>query len=98
MEPFDPERYRAQLEESRKRVEKVLDFEEPDRVPVSINLQGPYYAWLFGVPLSEYYTDLKVMLYVQVKGLKWKLEWLRDDVTGVGVNLDLGAVAESYLA
>lgn len=97
MESFDPERYRAQLEESRKRVEKVLDFEEPDRVPVSINLQGPYYAWLFGVPLSEYYTDLKVMLYVQVKGLKWKLEWLRDDVTGVGVNLDLGAVAEGLI-
>jgi hypothetical protein len=79
VEPFDPERYRAQLEESRKRVEKVLDFEEPDRVPVSINLQGPYYAWLFGVPLSEYYTDLKVMLMFS-EGVKVKLEWLRDDV------------------
>ena len=97
MEPFRPERYSAQLEESRKRVEKALDFEEPDRVPVSINLQGPYYAWLFGVPLSLYYTDLKAMLHVQVKGLKWRLEWLRDDITGIGVNLDLGAIAESLV-
>lgn len=97
MEPFHPERYSAQLEESRERVEKALDFEEPDRVPVSINLQGPYYAWLFGVPLSEYYTNLKAMLYVQVKGLKWRLEWLRDDVTGVGVSLDLGAIAEGLV-
>jgi len=97
VEPFRPERYSAQLEESRKRVEKALDFEEPDRVPVSINLQGPYYAWLFGVPLSLYYTDLKAMLHVQVKGLKWRLEWLRDDITGIGVNLDLGAIAESLV-
>jgi len=97
VEPFHPERYSAQLEESRERVEKALDFEEPDRVPVSINLQGPYYAWLFGVPLSEYYTNLKAMLYVQVKGLKWRLEWLRDDVTGVGVSLDLGAIAEGLV-
>jgi uroporphyrinogen-III decarboxylase len=97
VEPFSPERYRAQLEESRKRVEKALDFEEPDRVPVSINVQGPYYAWLFGVPLSEYYTNLEAMLYVQIKGLKWRLEWLRDDVTSIGVHLDPGAVAEGLL-
>lgn len=97
MEPFDPERYRPLIEESRRRVERALDFEEPDRVPVAINVQGPYYAWLFGIPLSQYYTDLKAMLYVQIKGLKWRLEWLRDDVTGIGVGLDLGVIAEGLV-
>lgn len=91
------EKYERVLEENRRRVEAALSFEEPDRVPVQINVQGAYYAWLFGVPLRDYYTDLKLMAEVQLKGLEWRLSWLRDDVTSVAITLDLGAVAEGIV-
>lgn len=82
------------MEENRRRLETVRCFEEPDRVPVIINIQGPYYARLFDIPLSLYYRDLKVMLDVQVKGLEWKLNWLKDDLVYMGVSLDWGPIAE----
>ncbi|MEM2185832.1 MAG: uroporphyrinogen decarboxylase family protein [Thermofilaceae archaeon] len=94
---FKLEKYERVLEENRRRVEAALSFEEPDRVPVQINVQGAYYAWLFGVPLRDYYTDLKLMAEVQLKGLEWRLSWLRDDVTSVAITLDLGAVAEGIV-
>ncbi|MEM3137598.1 MAG: uroporphyrinogen decarboxylase family protein [Thermofilaceae archaeon] len=87
-------RYEKVLEENRRRLETVRGFEEPDRVPVIINIQGPYYARLFNIPLSIYYRDLKVMLDVQVKGLEWKLNWLKDDLVYMGVSLDWGPITE----
>lgn len=95
--PFDFSKYERVIRESQRRVEAALSFEEPDRVPVQISVHGPYYAWLFGIPLKDYYTDLKVMAEVQLRGLEWRLSWLRDDVTGVAVSLDLGAVAEGIV-
>lgn len=90
MEPFNYARYSSILEENRRRVEKASGFEEPDRVPVVMGLRGPYYARLFGYTFAEYYNDMSVMLDAQVEGIKWRLEWLKDDLTGVSVHLDLG--------
>ncbi len=97
MEPFNCAKYSSILEENRRRVEKASVFEEPERVPVIIGLGGPYYARLFGYTFAEYYNDMSIMLDTQVKGMKWRLEWLKDDLTGIGVNLDLGAVAEGIV-
>lgn len=94
---FDYEKYLRIAEKNRERVEAVSRFEEPDRVPVAIGVGGPYYAWLSGYTLKDYYSSLKVMLEVQVKGLKWRFEWLRDDVTSVALHLDVGAVAEGIV-
>lgn len=94
MEYSNFKRYEKVLEENRRRLEIARRFEEPDRIPVLINVQGPYYARLFGIPLSLYYRNLKTMLEVQVKGLEWRLNWLKDDLVYVGVNLDWGPIAE----
>jgi uroporphyrinogen-III decarboxylase len=97
MEQFNHAKYSSILEENRRRVEKASGFEEPDRVPVIIGLGGPYYARLFSYTLAEYYNDIGIMLDAQVKGIKWRLEWLKDDLTGIGVHLDLGAVSEGIV-
>ena len=97
VEPFDPTRFSRQVEESRRRLEKAAKFEEPDRVPIIISLGGPYYAKLFGYTFAEYYGDLAVMLDAQVKGIKWRLSWLKDDFVSVGVHLDIGSTAEGIV-
>jgi len=97
VEPLDVERFKRLVEENRRRLEEASRFEEPDRVPVVIGVGGPYYAWLFGYTLAEYYGDLRVMLDVQVKGIKWRLTWLRDDLPHLGVWLDIGSVAEGIV-
>ena len=94
---FDCSRYARIAERNRERFEAVHRFEEPDRVPVAIGVGGPYYAWLFGYTLMEYYSSFKVMVDVQLMGLKWRFEWLQDDVVGVGVHLDVGSIAEGIV-
>lgn len=37
MVDFNPEKYQAQIEESRKRLEIARSFREPDRVPILIS-------------------------------------------------------------
>ncbi|RLE81131.1 MAG: hypothetical protein DRJ51_04440 [Thermoprotei archaeon] len=97
MEPFNYTYYSRLAEENRKRVEKASEFEEPDRVPVIISLGGPYYAKLFGYTLADYYGNLSVMLDVQIKGIKWRLTWLKDDLPSIGVWLDIGSIAEGIV-
>lgn len=97
MEPFNRVKYSSILEENRKRFEEAAQFKESDRVPVVIGLGGPYYARLFGYTFAEYYNDMSIMLDAQVKGLKWRLKWLKDDLTEIGVHLDLGAVSEGIV-
>ncbi|MEM3659088.1 MAG: uroporphyrinogen decarboxylase family protein [Thermoproteota archaeon] len=97
MEPFSQDKYSSILEENRRRVEKAAQFTEPDRVPVIIGLGGPYYAKIFGYTFAEYYNNINIMLDAQVKGLKWRLKWLKDDLTEIGVHLDLGAVSEGIV-
>jgi len=97
MEPFDHKRYSRLLEENKLRMSAAENFEEADRVPVLIGLGGPYYAWLFGRTFADYYNNFEIMLDTQVKGLKWRLEWLKDDVTGIGVWYDAGSTAEGVV-
>ena len=94
MEPFNLENFSSILKENRNRIEKVHSFEELDRVPVVIGLGGPYYAKIFGYTFDKYYNDLSVMLDTQIKGIKWRLSWLKDDFTNVGVFLDTGSISE----
>jgi len=97
MEPLDRRRFERIARGNRRRVEKAVCFEEPDRVPVQIQVGGPYYARVFGYTLAQYYNNLGVMLDAQVKGIKWRLSWLKDDLTWIGVGLDLGSIAEGIV-
>lgn len=97
MEPFDPNKYVKIVEKNRERIDKARRFEEPDRVPVVIGLGGPYYAKIFGYTLAEYYNNLSIMLDVQIRGMKWRLTWLQDDYTGMGIWLDIGSISEGIV-
>lgn len=94
MEIFDPEKYRTQIEESRKRNEIAHSFREPDRVPVHISTGGSYFAKMFGYNIKDYYKDRETMVDVQLESLPWCFGSLKDDRTGYGVGLDLGPVGE----
>ena len=94
---FDYLRYVRIAERNRERLESVYKFEEADRIPVIIGLGGPYYAWLFGYTLMEYYSSFKVMVDVQLMGLKWRFETLQDDVVNISVHLDVGAISEGIV-
>ena len=100
---FDPDRYRDQMESSRKRLEKSARFEEPDRVPVTISASGSYFSKLKDGPFSmdynlrDYYTNYKLGFKVQLQGMKWAFELLRDDRTGYSLHVDLGPIGEGVL-
>jgi len=97
LEPFNYYHYSKLAEENRKRIERAYEFREPERVPVLIGLGGPYYARTFGRTFAEYYNDLGVMLDVQVKGIKWRLVWLEDDLYDIMVWLDSGSTSEGIV-
>ena len=97
MEPFDYKKYCRLVEENKRRIEKTWNFEASDRVPVVIGLGGPYYAKIFGYTFREYYGNLKIMLDVQIKGIKWRVNWLKDDFSSINVSLDIGAIAEGIV-
>ena len=97
MEPFNHSHYSRLAKENRKRIEEAFEFNEPDRVPVIIGLGGPYYANLFGYTLADYYGNLSVMLDAQIKGIKWRLKWLRDDLSNIGVWMDVGSITEGIV-
>ncbi len=97
MSPFDPSKYTRQIEESRRRLEITVCFQEPDRVPIRISTSGSYYCRLFGYNIRDYYTDLDCALQVDLKGREWAFEQLQDDRTGYGISLQLGPVYEGLL-
>ena len=94
---FDPEKYRARIEESERRLQTTSRFEEPDRVPILISEGGSYYCWLFGRDIAEYYREVALQIEVQLEGLEWAYEELGDDRTGYGLGTDLGPVGEGLL-
>jgi uroporphyrinogen-III decarboxylase len=98
---LDPERYRGDIEESRRRLDLARRFQEPDRVPITISTGGSFYCKLSGVNLRDYFQDafgsLELQLEVQLRGLRWVFEELRDDRTGCGIHLDVGPIQEALL-
>ena len=92
---FDVRDYEAQFAEGRRLYDVVARLEQPERVPVRISVGGSFFAKLFGCNLRDYYTNLDLRVEVQVRGLKWVLEYLRDDRTGVALTVDPGPVQEA---
>ncbi|MBO3803762.1 MAG: hypothetical protein JTT11_07855 [Candidatus Brockarchaeota archaeon] len=89
------------IEESLRRFEAARDFEEPDRVPILIDVGAPFLAKVLGFTLRDYYRDAQVCKHVQVEGSRWAFSRLQDDRTAlVGpdqAKLDIGAVAEGIV-
>jgi uroporphyrinogen-III decarboxylase len=98
---FDLERYRARIEESRRRIEIAKRFEQPDRVPIHTDLGGSFFCKMLGVNVREYFRDawksLDLQLEVQLRGLKWAFAELGDDRTGAGVSVDIGPIHEALV-
>lgn len=91
---FDPEKYRDRIEDNKRRHQISASWQEPDRVPIHISTGGSFYSKLFGYNIRDYYTDPEVCMEVQLKGLEWAYEELRDDRTGYGLRIDFGPIAE----
>ena len=91
---FNPDKYKARIEESKRRLETARRFEEPDRVPITISTGGSFYSRLFEYNIRDYYTDIDTCIDVQLKGLEWAYEQLQDDRTGYGLHLDVGPISE----
>lgn len=91
---FDPRKYAARIEESKKRRETANRFEEPDRVPITISVGGSFFSRLFGCNIRDYYTNIDATIDIQLQGLEWAYEALEDDRVGCGLHLDLGPIGE----
>ncbi|MFH1737742.1 MAG: uroporphyrinogen decarboxylase family protein [bacterium] len=95
MPVIDLSKYEDHLREAQQRIDTVSRFEEADRVPVQITEAGSFYSSMLGVDIRDYYTDLETQIDVQVRGLKWRLEELRDDRPLASLSMDLGPVGEA---
>jgi len=91
------EKYRKVIEQSKSRIETACRFAEPDRVPVQLGVGGSFFCDLFGYGIRDYYTDLETNIEVQVRGLTWRFEQLRDDCTDYSIGLDIGPIAEALV-
>jgi len=98
---FDIERYRPQMEESRRRIEIARQFKEPDRVPIIMQVGNSFFCKMFGVNIRDYYLDafgdLDLQIEVQIRGLKWLFEELGDDRTSCGIQPDIGPIQEAIM-
>lgn len=89
-------------EEKVKRWMAARNFEEPDRVPVLINVGAPFFCQVFGYTLKDYYRNLDLNLKIRVDGSKWAYENLGDDRIGYVNNPrqlppEIGSVAEGVV-
>ncbi|MFN4179772.1 MAG: uroporphyrinogen decarboxylase family protein [Armatimonadota bacterium] len=98
---FDAERYRPQMEEAQKRLEIARNFQEPDRVPIIMQVGNSFFCKMFGVNIRDYYLDafgdLDLQIEVQIRGLKWLFEELGDDRTSCGIQPDIGPIQEAIM-
>jgi len=92
---IDLDKYQGRFEASRERMRKTTDFEEGDRVATHASVAGSYYAWLQGVNIRDYYTDIDTQIEVQMRGLQWRLDNVPDDRTDAGLYYDAGPVGEA---
>ncbi len=91
---FDISKYEARREESKRRREISFDFREPDCVVTHASVCAPYFCWLLGVNIADYYQDIDLQIMVQTWGLQWRYENLPDDFTGAGLSLDIGITGD----
>ncbi len=94
---FDIDKYDTRRTESRKRRDISFNFREPDRVVTHASVCSPYFCWLLGINIADYYQDIDIQIHVQTWGLKWRYENLFDDFTGTGLHLDIGTTAEGVV-
>ena len=64
---FDIERYRPQMEESRRRIEVARQFKEPDRVLIIMQVGNSFFCKMFGVNIRDYYLDAFGDLDLQIR-------------------------------
>jgi len=94
---FDLEHYRDRITESERRLALACSFREPDQVPVEISVGGSFYCRLFGHNIADYYRSRELSLEIQLLGLRWAFEELRDDRVDGSIYLDIGPIAEGLL-
>ncbi len=100
---FDLDRYREQIDLARARLHMAERFEEPDRVPFTLSVSGSFFCKLndgsyrSNCNLRDYYSNMELDFEVQIRGLRWAFESLRDDRTGCGLHVELGPVGEGIL-
>ena len=94
---FDLAPYRDRIEQSARRLDAAFRFEQSDQVPVSISVGGSFFCKLFGANIADYFQDRALALEMQLRGLRWCFEELRDDRTEAGLYLDIGPLAEGIL-
>lgn len=90
---FDPEQYTRRVNRARQAWSELMRGER--QTLVFMNLCAPFLCDLFGVELSRYYTDLRVMAETQLKGIAWRLENLDEDEIPLAVFLDQATVHEA---
>lgn len=92
------QKYEADRQERRARLDCAKRFEEPDRVPVCFGIGGSYYCWLQGVSISDYYADPEMQVGVQLGGIEWEYEYLRADSSELdSIRYDGGPVGEAVV-
>ena len=91
---FNPEKFRNKIEESKRRIDIACSFKEPDCLPIQIKVSGTYFAWMCGYNIKEYFLDREIMVDVQLKGLEWCFEHLKDDRIDYSIYLQLGIIYE----
>jgi uroporphyrinogen-III decarboxylase len=94
---FDPSQYEARFQQSRLRLQAAHDFREGDCVPVLSSEYGSYWAWILGIDIADYYSDIDAGIEVQMRGLKWRYDNLPDDRSDYGVYYDAGPTGEAIV-
>ncbi len=103
MEDFDLDKYKDQIELSRRRLQTSDRFEEPDGIPIHISVGGSFFCKLndgghrTNYNLRDYFSNMDLDFEVQLKGYRWAFEELRDDRTGCSLGAELGPVGEGVL-
>jgi uroporphyrinogen-III decarboxylase len=103
IQDFSFDKYREHIDRVRERLDVSASFEEPDRVPITLSVSGSFFCKLddgeyrSNYDLRDYYTNTELDLEVQLKGLRWAFEELRDDRTGGGLHAELGPIGEGIV-
>ncbi len=100
---FDLDDYKDRLDRVRRRIEINERFEEPDRVPLRFSVSGSFFCKLQDGPyrsdvnLRDYYSNMALDFQVQLMGLRWTYEELRDDHAGGGLHAEFGPIGEGVI-